>query len=208
MTLVAVMMKKPSKSLYPGGEQDQSDPQNEDRSLGGALFRETSLASRGRFLGYIRHHAKGRGEAMTEGQTGLGGAPPSLIWASWLPSHDPKLQVPSFIETLPWYFIPILFPAKSDKNQTFAQKTVSDSEVLSKYIEILEQIFEQSAWKSRYTRDVSPLSSLLGLPGNDPGSMRLLSRRDFKHNNCQEGQSPEWQPRRSTREPPEWSANS
>jgi hypothetical protein len=71
-------------------------------------------------------------------------APPGLVWASWIPSRDTKLQVPSFGEKHLWHFSPILFPVKTDKTRLLL-KTASDSAVLSKYGEIPEQIYEQSA---------------------------------------------------------------
>jgi hypothetical protein len=64
-------------------------------------------------------------------------------------SCDPKLQVPSFFEKNPWYFIQFYFLRKQIE-RSILLKATSDSVVLCKYGEILQQIFEQSAWKSRY----------------------------------------------------------
>jgi hypothetical protein len=52
-----------------------------------------------------------------------------------------------FGEKFAWYFSSVLFPTKTDRKKTL--KIASDSAVLSKYGEILEQIIEQSTWKSR-----------------------------------------------------------
>jgi hypothetical protein len=41
------------------------------------------------------------------------------------PSHViPNLQAPCFGEKLSWYFFSILFPAKTDRNKTFAKNNI------------------------------------------------------------------------------------
>jgi hypothetical protein len=59
------------------------------------------------------------------------------------------LQALYFDENSPGIF-PNLFPVKTDRNKTLLKKKAPVQQFLSKYGEILEQIFEQSAWKSRY----------------------------------------------------------
>jgi hypothetical protein len=133
------MMKNPSKSLSPGWRTDQSDTQNEDCGLGDALF---LVLLGGRFF---------RGEA-TEGQKALGGCPYCVGRATWsllglvAPLSWSKAY---FDEKLSWYYFPILFTAKTNRYNTLL-KTMLDSSFLSKYGEIPEYTFEQSAWKSRY----------------------------------------------------------
>jgi hypothetical protein len=79
----------------------------------------------------------------------LVGVPLVFVWASWIPSRDSKFQVPSFGEKLPWYFPDFIFVRKQTKTRLLLNTTL-DLAVLSKYDEILEKIFEQSVWTSRY----------------------------------------------------------
>jgi hypothetical protein len=76
----------------------------------------------------------------------------------------PKLQSPCFGEKPPWFFSRFYFPWKQIERRLLL-KTMSDSAVLSKYGEILEQIIEQSTWESWYIWDVSVtyISNNMGL---------------------------------------------
>jgi hypothetical protein len=59
------------------------------------------------------------------------GAPPGLVWASWLPSRDTTLQVLPFHEKIHGIFSRFYFLQKLDKNETLL-KTTSDLAVFIK----------------------------------------------------------------------------